>query len=172
MYDLVKTKRNRQWTPAVKLTLGISLVFLLLVTAVFCWGVRFQLRYREYVSHLSNSTVYAQENLGFHANVEGDQVWVKTNNVKDLFNYILFSGTGRTGEAPQQPADIIIDYGDGGMLRIYEIEESRFQIFLYYTHSDGFSYGYASSKMTVDTCRVNFLSLSENRPSNITVTEP
>lgn len=172
MYDLVKKKQKKQWTPTVKITLGVSVVFLLLVTAVLLWSVRFQLRYREYVSHLSGSTVYAQENLGFHANVEGDQVWVKTNNVKDLYNYILFSGTGRTGEAPEKPADIIIDYGDGGMLRLYEMEEGRFRVFLLYTHSDGFSYGYASSKMTVDTCRVNFLSLKENRPSNKTVTEP
>lgn len=172
MYDLVRKKQKKQRTPAVKITLGVSVVFLILVTVVLLWGVRFQLRYREFVSHLSNSTVYAQENLGFHANVEGDQVWVKTNNVKDLFNYILFSGTGRTGDAPQQPADIIIDYGDGGMLRLYEIEDGRFRIFLLYTHEDGFSYGYASSKMTVDTCRVNFLSLGENRPSNKIIAEP
>ncbi len=172
MYDLVTKKQKKQWTPSLKVAFGVTLAFLLLALTVLLWSVRFQLRYREYVSHLSNSTVYAQENLGFHANVRGDQVWVKTNNVKDLFNYILFSGTGRTGEAPEQPADIIIDYGDGGMLRIYEIEEGRFRVFLRYTHEDGFSYGYASSKMTVDTCAVNFLSLKENRPSNKTVTEP
>lgn len=171
MYDMVK-KQKKAWSPAVKITLGCAAVFLLAVTLLLLWSVRFQLRYREYVSHLSNSTVYAQENLGFHANVKGEQVWVKTNNVKDLFNYILFSGTGRTGNAPEQPADVIIDYGDGGMLRLYEIEEGRFRIFLLYTHEDGFSYGYASSSMTVDTCAVNFLSLKENRPSSQIISEP
>lgn len=163
MYDRI-SRQKKQRPAAAKVTLALTVAFLLAVTAIFIWAVRYELRYRDFVSHLSASNVHAYENRSFHADVEGTLVWAKSDNVQDMYNYIIFSGKGRTGQPPEAEPGILVEYGDGGTLKIYEIPEGRFRVYLLYEHTDGFSYGYASSKMTLETFSVNFLSLKENAP--------
>lgn len=163
MYDLIN-KQKKERSAAMKAALILTVLFLLAVSAIFVWAVRYELRYRAFVSHLSDSNVYAYENRSFHADVEGTLIWAKSDNVQDMYNYILFSGKGRTEAPPEGEPAIVVEYGDGGFLSIYRLNEGRFRVHLFYEHRDGFSYSYSSSKMTVETFAVNFLALKDNAP--------
>lgn len=163
MYDKIRPAKQGH-SAGFRVAVTLVVLVLLVGTAVFAWGVHYRLRYREFVSHLSNSNVYAYENRSLHADVDGTLVWAKSDNVQGLYNYILLNGSGRTCGVPEGDPVIYIEYGDGGTLKIYEAEQEGFYAYLLYEHTDGFRYGYASSKLTVDTFRVTYLSLKDNAP--------
>ncbi len=163
MYDKILPQKKRSGG-GLKAALPLVFVFLALGAGLFIWGVRYEIQHRQFVSHLSNSNVYAYENRSLHADVRGTLVWAKRDNIQNLYNYILFSGSGRTCQPPEYDPEILVEYGDGSLLKIYEPEQEGFRTYLLYTHPDGFTYGYASKSMSVDTFAVTYLSLSDNAP--------
>ena len=104
--------------------------------------------------------------LCFHANVQGETIRGKRDNVEKFYSYIVVNGIGRVGRTPEGEPDITIDFGDGGTMEIWETNNGRFHCYVRYEHTDGFSYGYYSSQMTVGTMAVNFLSRRDNAPWN------
>lgn len=166
MYEKVQKsiKPKRRWS--LRVTVTVALVFLGLVVALLIWAVQYRLSYREYVYYFSGSNIYAAENLCFHADVRGELIRGKRDSVEKFYSYVSVNGIGRVGKAPGGEADITIDFGDGGSMKIWETDNGKFKCYLLYEHTDGFSYGYYSSKMTVGTMVVNFLSRSDNAPWN------
>lgn len=166
MYDMVqkKTKPERRWSLRVGTTIALFLIGVVVILVL--WAVRYQLNYREFVSHFSNSNIYAADNLCFHADVQGETIRGKRDNVEKFYSYVILSGIGRVGSLPQGQPDITIDFGDGGTMKFWATDDKKFKCYLYYEHTDGFSYGYYSSGMTVDTIRVNYLSRRDNAPWN------
>lgn len=166
MYDKVqkKARPERRWS--LRVTTTISLILIGIVVILVLWAVRYQLNYREFVYRFSGSNMYAAENLCFHADVQGETIRGKRDNVEKFYSYIVVNGIGRVGKTPEGEPDITIDFGDGGTMEIWETDNGRFKCYVLYEHTDGFSYGYYSSQMTVGTMAVNFLSRRDNAPWN------
>lgn len=160
MYDKInRTKEQR--TTGFKITVVVVLAVLILCGSLLAWGVSYRNRYWDFVSHISDSTVYAYSHHSMHARVNGDGVWVRGENVQSLYNHITVCGMGRTGAAPKGEPEIFIEYGDGGILKVYPAEREGFSAYLLYENGD-YSYGYSTSGITVETIVVNYLSLENN----------
>lgn len=162
MYDKIKRNRHER-TTGFKAAVTTALAVLVFVSALLIWGISYKRQYWDYVSHLSNSTVYAYSHHSMHADVQGDLVWVRGENVQSLYSYITASGSGRPAKAPELEPSIRIEYGDGAMLRLYPSDHEKFSVYILYEDAqEGYSYGYLASGMTVETFAVNYLSLAEN----------
>lgn len=161
MYQSVrkKAKRERRWSLKVSGAVAVGLVLVVVLTVL--WAVRYELNYREYISYLSNSEVYAEGHHALKADVQGDRVWVKGSNTGKLYSYILVGGKGRVGKAPEGKPEIYMEFGDGGTMKIWKTE-GKFRSFVLYQYMDGYSYGYYSKDISVETVAVNYLALEKN----------
>ena len=161
MYEQVgaKQKRKKGWMIRILLTLaGLLLVF---GVVILSWAVRYHMQYRDFVSRLSNSVTYAYSHHSLHGDVgEAQQVWVKGENVYQLYNYILVNGEGKViRERPETEPGIDLDFGDGSNLKAWDSESGG--AILCYTDDAG-QYAFVAKAASMETMQVNFLSLSNN----------
>lgn len=153
------SKETRHWSLGASGVLAISILIVVVITIL--WALRYEQNYREYVSYFSSSVTHAESHHTLRARVQEDLVWVRGANTKKLYSHILVSGKGRPGSTPEGDPDISMAFGDGGFMKLWKTE-GKFQTYVLYQHEDGYSYGYYSSQVSVDTIGVNYLSLSEN----------
>ena len=124
MYEQLSAdkKGKRGWMIRILLTLaGIVLVF---GVVILSWAVRYHVQYRDFVSRLSNSVTYAYSHHSLHGDA-GDEtpVWVKGENVYQLYNYILVNGEGKViRKLPETTPGIDLDFGDGSSLKVWDDE--------------------------------------------------
>ena len=166
MYKLVrkKAKPRSRWSLRISVAVAVGLIGI--VVALCLWAVQYRQNYREFVYYFSSSNMYAAENLCFHADVQGELIRGKRDNVEKFYSYIVLNGSGRVAKSPEGEPAITIDFGDGGSMKIWDADYKKFRCYLLYEHEDGFSYGYYGSGMTVSTMAVNYLNRRNNAPWN------
>lgn len=171
MYEQVKPQARHERNTPLMIALAICALALVLVVGAFLWGVRYHLRYRAFISDLSNSVTYAYEHQSLKAQVGGETLRVTGENIYRLYNYILAGGMGRvTRRLPETQAAIALDYGDGGTLLLWDVASEGYEpmrersLLLCYTDAQGGKYIYATDALTLETVAVSYLSANDNPP--------
>lgn len=161
MYEQVDTKTRGKKGVLLRILLPATVVVLLISTAILLWAVRYHVQYRDFVSRLSNSVTYAYSHHSLRGDAGEEQpVWVKGENVYQLYNYILVNGEGRViRKLPETTPGIDLDFGDGSNLKVWDNETGGAT--LCYTDDAG-QYAFVTKAASMETMQINFLSLSEN----------
>lgn len=164
MYDVVQRKEKQEGRWSLKVAGIVAACAIVAMAGLVLWAMKYQLNYREFISHFSSSKVYAVENFCFYGEVEGAGFQGKRKTPDRLYTYIALGGIGRVGKAPEGEPEIRLDFGDGGNMFIWNVEEGKQHCYILYQHEDGFSYGYYTSKVSVSTLKVSYLPISKNIP--------
>lgn len=161
MYEQVDTKPRDKRDWLLRVLLSIAVAAMLISSVILVWAVRYHVQYRDFVSRLSNSVTHAYSHHSLHGDAgEAQPVWVKGENVYQLYNYILVGGEGRViRKLPETAPGINLDFGDGGNLRVWDNETCGAT--LCYTDDAG-QYAFVANALSMETMQINFLSLSEN----------
>ena len=98
--------------------LGCVLILVLCIVPI-AWGCWYQLRFREFVSALSDSTVYAYENDCLTLETGGQSLSLDGEAGYGLYRRLCDAGPGRLGSVPQEEPAAVIDYGNGAVMRFW-----------------------------------------------------
>ena len=139
------------------------------VSAVWFGGAR--PRFYKFVGGLSNATIYAYEHDSLHASVQGRELRVSGENAYGIYNYLSALGpdTEKRSE-PKIQADVLLDYGDGSLLRVWEVYLGndngfeRYGTLFSFQGSDGSRYIYRSSRIRLGNILTRFLGDEGNEP--------
>ena len=152
----MKSDRRPGKDPALWLLITVCvLVFGLVITPIL-WSCRFQLRYRDFISDLSNSTVYAYEHNGLRAEFDGQEVRISAENIYKVYAEIVNAGPGRLGKAPGEAPAAVLDYGDGSRMEFWSVKlvnpsnSREYGLFLCYTSREGETYAYDTDHSSLE----------------------
>lgn len=118
-------------------------------------------RFLAFISDLSNSTTYAYEHESLIADIDNRIYRVSDKNMYGIFAYIAYSKSGRETRKLPDGNPIILDYGDGSVLKLWDLPDdqsvSGHILFLSYTDSEGEEFSYINYKMTLETIMTRYL---------------
>ena len=161
MYEQLSEKRKDKKGWMIRVLLPLAVAVMLIGAACLIWAVQYHMQYRDFVSRLSNSVTYAYSHHTLHGDAGEDQpVWVKGENVYQLYNYILVGGEGKViRKLPETEPGIALEFGDGSSLKVWDCETGG-AILCY--RDDAGQYAFAAKSASMETMQINFLSLSGN----------
>lgn len=140
-----------------------SVVLVLCLAAVAIasavWLLGYHGRFTDFVGNLSASTTYANKHDGLIARVGEKTFRVSEENMYGIFAYLSLSKSGRESKKVPEGEPVELDYGDGAILRLWDMpsESGRHNLFLQYTDIKGDVYSYISYKTTLETVVVRYL---------------
>ena len=158
-YDKIKKNSKASYD---KPLITIIILLLLVSTGLFI-SVIYMLgcnrRFLDFISNLSYSTTYAYENECLIANIDDRFYKISDKNMYGIFAYLSLSKSGRESKKVPEGEPVELDYGDGAMLRLWDMpsENGRHNLFLQYTDIKGDIYSYISYKTTLETVVVRYL---------------
>ena len=144
--------RRRDWRlwAAVSLVLAVTLAVLI----PLLWSVHYQLRFRHFVQGLSESTLAAYRAECLTAERDGELSPVSGGCGYQIYHLAAGLTPGRWGKPPEEPAPVVLDYGDGSTLSFWEVplrnKASATGLFLWYTDPEGKSDGFSSALLHLD----------------------
>lgn len=161
MYEQLQADPKSRRPKTLRILLCAVILVGVVVTAAVAWAATYHVRYRDFISRLSDSVTYAYSHHSLHGNAgEAEPVWVRGENVYRLYNYVMVSGEGKVlHQLPESEPLIDMDFGDGSTLRVWDTSPGGAT--LCYEDQKG-QYAYVSKAMSAETIQVNFLSLSGN----------
>ena len=161
MYEKLRAKPREKKEWALRVLLSVTAALLIVCLIGTTWAVSYHLRYRDFVSRLSESVTYAYSHHSLHGDAGEEQpVWVKGEHVYQLYNYILVSGEGKVIHTlPEEAPGIDLDFGDGSRLRVWG--GGTEDTILCYSDAEG-QYAFAAKSVSMETMQINMLSLSGN----------
>ena len=137
--------RRRDWR--FYAVLGLVLALAAATLLPMAWSIRYQLRYREFVEVLSESTLDSYRTGSFTAERDGETVPLSGGCGYQIYTLAAGLTPGRWRQPPEESAPITIRYGDGSTLELWEVplkNSSSHGLFLWYTDSQGKGDGYDS----------------------------
>ncbi len=162
LYDRVKRDQKTKKDVGVYLPLALAAGFLIVAVIFVAWFIGYQKRLSKFIANLSNSTTYAYANDSLIAEVNGKTYRVSEENMYGIFSYLSLNKSGReSGKAPEGEP-VVLDYGDGTTLRLWEMPEKEgakghHDMFIQYTDAGGNTYSFISYKTTLETVVVQYL---------------
>lgn len=133
---------------------GLLLAFLL---AVALRGPLYRLKVQKYLMALSNSTVYAYGQDALPAEQGGVPITLSGDSAYLICDRLMLTGGGTPRLlAPFRQADMVLLYGDGSELRLWDVApkpnsgQVRHTLVVDYTDGDGLRYCYSSTSLTLD----------------------
>lgn len=160
MYQQLRSQPGHRKDRGLWLALAICLLVLLLAAAPILWSGWYQLRYRDFISDLSNSTVYAYEHEGLVAELDGEPVRILPETVYTIYGEIISAGPGRLGKAPEEAPAAVLDYGDGSRMEFWSVKLKNpsngreYGLFLRYTNQGGQTYAFDTDQSSLDKMRL------------------
>ena len=128
MYERVRVCHRSR--PRESLLAGgvlLCAVIFAVVAAMAVYSCWYQLRFRQFLSDLSDSTVYAYQNDSLHMEADGRTVRVEGEPIYALYQAVAEDGPGRLVEPPAWMPDAVLTYGDGSSLELWGIELEGYQ---------------------------------------------
>ena len=128
MYERVRVCHRSR--PRESLLAGgvlLCAVIFAVVAAMAVYSCWYQLRFRQFLSDLSGSTVYAYQNDSLQMEADGRTVRVEGDPVYTLYQAVAEDGPGRLVEPPAWMPDAVLTYGDGSSLELWGVELEGYQ---------------------------------------------
>ncbi len=169
MYSAVRRggKTRGRWGPLIAGILA-TVAVCAAVIGLFVFGGWYQVRFREFVSDLSDNTVCAYEHGGLRADLDGRaleivgaseplSLRVKGDELYDIYRVIVQAGAGRLLDAPERAPDIVLTYGDSARLELWEVRMEypnqtparEYGLLLRYCGADGRVYCYDTDQLAL-----------------------
>ena len=138
--------RRRDWRMWAALCLVLALAAATLLP--MAWSIRYQLRYREFVEALSESTLDSYRTGSLTAERDGETVPLSGGCGYQIYTLAAGLTPGRWRQPPEESAPITIHYRDGASLAFWEVplrnQKSATGLFLWYTDPEGKGMGFDS----------------------------
>ncbi len=162
MNDLYANIKRKEPKHKDKLFLGATALALCLMAAAIIsviWFLGYHGRFTDFVGNLSASTTYAFKNDCLTAKVKGRTFKLSEENMYGIFTYLSLNKSGRESKKIPEGDPVELDYGNGTMLRLWDIpvEDGRHYLYIQYTDIKGKIYAYISFKTTLDTVVSRYL---------------
>lgn len=123
MYSYIKPKQPKKrsdFSVAVIAAVGGGLLLFFILTMVGILQDTFVRR--DFTASLSESTVYAYQNISLYAETEDGRVRITGENAYSLY-YLFSAAKGKEqSTTPNVPPFVRLDYGDGAILECWEYE--------------------------------------------------
>ncbi len=154
MYEQVEHK-NMKKERSLWLVLTIWTIVVLIVGALVIWGFRYRPQFTAFLGEYSNSIRFAQENKSMRVTVNGETFLPLPRNVQKFYNLIAIAGIGRQTLPPDEQADVLITFGDGASLEMWEAKLQNSTngretgLLICYTNTEGERYAYDSDRLTL-----------------------
>ena len=159
MYDRILKKKK----PRPHQGLKISVV---LVTLVFLFGVgtvvslvNYRVQYQQYSVDFAKSISSACEASSMRVFIDGEVRSIAEDNAHKIGSYILFAKSGWPEREKPVEEGVLIEFGNGSTMEMWAVpyKDSRKKTILWYTYSDGRTYGYSSVRISLGTLRTFLL---------------
>ena len=138
--------RRRDWR--FYAVLGLVLALAAATLLPMAWSIRYQLRYREFVEVLSESTLDSYRTGSFTAERDGETVPLSGGCGYQIYTLAAGLTPGRWRQPPEESAPITIHYRDGASLAFWEVplrnQKSATGLFFWYTDPEGKGMGFDS----------------------------
>lgn len=139
-------KRRRDWRFCA--VLGLVLALTMAVVGPMIWSIRYQLRYREFVEALSESTLDSYRTGSFTVERDGETTPLSGGCGYQIYSLAAGLTPGRWRKPPAESAPVTVHYGDGAALAFWEVplrnQKSATGLFLWYTDPEGRGMGFDS----------------------------
>ncbi len=165
MYAKVRKdrKRNRDILPIV---VAVVVVLSAIGIGIIVHLTGFHRRYDRFILALTESTYYADEHKSLRAETDGIALRVSDDNMYALLTYITVYESGAEKNVPTYEEDVFMDYGNGSVLRLWDVqpdEDTKVHgLVISFTDPDGWNYTYQSTKMSLATIQNRYLSTYDN----------
>ncbi|MCH5317951.1 MAG: hypothetical protein J1E05_08245 [Eubacterium sp.] len=158
MYEKIHSagKLKRDW----RLWLAITACALILVICILpiIFSANYQRQYHLFQESLADSTLYSRQNNSLTMERDGEIISLDTDGgYHKLLLNLVTAGAGRTGEPPEETAEIIFTFGNGASLELWGVElvgyvdtDAEYGLFLRYTYPDGKIYAYDTAEINMD----------------------
>lgn len=157
MYARVRTDRRPRKDIGIWLAAAVCVLVLLLCIAPIVWGSWYQLRFRTFVSELSDSTVYAYEHDCLSLETGEQTRPLDAEEGYALYRRLCDAGPGRLGRVPEADPAAVVEYGNGAVLRFWSVKlvnpgtEREYGLFLCYTSPTGEQFAYDTDQLTAES---------------------
>lgn len=157
MYARVQTNRRSKRDIGLWVALAACVLVLLLCIAPMVWGCWYQLRFRAFVSELSDCTVYAYENDCLSLETGGQTLLLDGEEGYNLYRRLCDAGPGRLGSVPQEAPAAVVDYGNGAAMELWSVKlvnsgtNREYGLFLCYTSPAGEQFAYDTDQLTAES---------------------
>ena len=139
-------KRRRDWR--FRAVLGLVLALTMAVVGPMIWSVRYQLRCRDFVEALSESTLVSYREGSFAVERDGETTPLSGGCGYQIYSLAAGLTPGRWRKPPAESAPVTVHYGDGAALALWEVplrnQASDTGLFLWYTDPEGRGMGFDS----------------------------
>lgn len=164
MYESVRAGRRARPKAGLLAAVLACVAVLAAGTSLIVYSCWYQLRFRQFLSDLSNSTVYAYRNDGLQLTVEGRTVRVEGDPVYAAFQAVADNEMGRMTGPPEREPDAVMTYGDGASLELWDVMLEGYEtalpggrqtgevrgVALRYTDPEGGTYCYDTDQIDFD----------------------
>ena len=156
MYEQIQRTQHKRDNRKLWISLFLCGVVATILAALIIFGFRYRANFREFLGNLSDSTQYALDNNSLYLTVEGDTFLVIRKNIRKFYNTVAIAGSGRLVSAPDYHADILLDFGDGSTLELWETQVKNARnnrgigMVVQYTDVEGKTYTYDTDRLRMD----------------------
>lgn len=122
LYDYILPENQRRRRTEVALPVAVAIVALLfaLFIGFIVWSCYSELRFRGYVSDLSNSTVYAYNGDGLTVTYGDVTYVVEGDGVYSFYTLVVGMGSGQVHRSvPAEEPELTLDYGNGSYVQLW-----------------------------------------------------
>ncbi|MBR5536709.1 MAG: hypothetical protein IKU58_02270 [Clostridia bacterium] len=153
MYEQIQRTQRKRGNRKLWISLILWGVVAAVLTALIIFGFRYRANFREFLGDLSDSTQYALDNNSLYLTVEGDTFLVIRKNIRKFYNAVAIAGSGRLVSAPDRQADILLDYGNGCTLELWQTQVKNARnnrgigMVVRYTDGEGKTYTYDTDRL-------------------------
>ena len=166
LYDSILERRKPRPHQGLKVSMVFVVLIFLFGCGSFIWLANYRVAYQNFSVDFAKSVAYACENDGVKATVDGQTLRLSEENAHKVCTYILFAKSGMPESEPPVEDAIRLEFGNGASLDLWEKTEKDGdkRLMLWYTDTEGGTYGYSTSKISFSTIRVTYLLDKDNKP--------
>ena len=158
MYEKVRPNGIVKRDVRLFVAVTVCVLILSITAAPIVFSSNYQHRYRLFQNSLADSTIYARENESLTMEHDGEVISLDADGgYHTVLLSLVEAGAGRTGKPPEEPADVTLDFGNGAILELWDVElvgyidpDVKYGLFLRYTYPDGKIYAYDTEKLTFE----------------------
>lgn len=135
--DKIKQKKKKDIVIAVLIT--VVAVILFVAGYLIYDKVTYQHRFDNFLTYVNNSTIYAFKNDSLYADFGEGPVHITGENDYEIYKCMVVYGpaTERSAEKKSDGTEVILTYGDGGVLRMWDVCDDEGGRHMYVKYENG-----------------------------------
>ena len=159
MYELLR-KPEEKHKKSSRLWFCLVLAVLMLVSVIIpmIWSVWFRHQFYDFVSDLSNSTLYAYRHVSLNLTWQGQHKVITNSGFYGPYRVLSAAGVGKAvSRPPDSPPDVLLEYGDGSSLSLWQTDLNPQQdlertegLLVHYVDPAGEAFTYRTGTVTLD----------------------